>query len=465
MFLDKELDVICLLQTELKHSEPLLYKSNSFCKKVSRYIKSINSFSDNSGHEALPPDYYSDELNCMFDVMRVNDTEIRKTYNPVKIRERKIEQELKDKGILQPHMTLIVNSESDDVQEHTYKNYKRNCKRVLNEHIAKIDIWQKEHPRIQNKGLLICDETECYFDGHVIYTGNETFAYFGEKNVIELHRPWMDSELVEKAYDSKLDFIIWFSPYKPHSILLEKYGLLYPSIVVLDTRYKRTDFINYDEEKLLKYQWFDHRVNFDKSMLQTLYDESHGIIDQMVGIFSAMQYEYFYQDKNVTIDSAYIKKIAASYYPGLSRLNKNLASADAEQKRKAIIDKAASRQSEIAEIASKKEFEKEIRNAHPDAIPLETIIKNVNVLAGFLINSKTFTEDDIVMAYNNIMKIKGDHTDEKTLTNDVYTLLTEMNSEDAIAKIMKQKSTVPVSRKTAKESMQKALDEHTYVPK
>ena len=28
MFLDKELDVICLLQTELKHSEPLLYKSN-----------------------------------------------------------------------------------------------------------------------------------------------------------------------------------------------------------------------------------------------------------------------------------------------------------------------------------------------------------------------------------------------------------------------------------------------------
>lgn len=99
MFLDKELDVICLLQAELKHSEPLLYKSNSFCKKVSRYIKSINSFSDNSGHEALPPDYYSDELNCMFDVMRVNDTETRKTYNPVKIREREIEQELKDKGI------------------------------------------------------------------------------------------------------------------------------------------------------------------------------------------------------------------------------------------------------------------------------------------------------------------------------------------------------------------------------
>ena len=39
MFLDKELDVICLLQTELKHSEPLLYKSNSFCKKYHAILK------------------------------------------------------------------------------------------------------------------------------------------------------------------------------------------------------------------------------------------------------------------------------------------------------------------------------------------------------------------------------------------------------------------------------------------
>lgn len=218
-------------------------------------------------------------------------------------------------------------------------------------------------------------------------------------------------------------------------------------------------------KELLKYQWFDHKVNFDKSMLQTLYDESHGIIDQMVGIFSAMQYEYFYQDKNVTIDSAYIKKIASSYYPGLSRLNKNLASTDAEQKRKAIIDNAMSRQSEIAEIASQKAFEKEIENAHPDAIPLETIIKNVNVLTGFLADSKTFSEDDIVMAYNNVMKIKGDHTDEKVLTNDVYTLLTEMNSENAVATLVKQENVVPVSPKTSKEIMQKALSEHTYMPK
>lgn len=215
---------------------------------------------------------------------------------------------------------------------------------------------------------------------------------------------------------------------------------------------------------LLKYQWFDHRVNFDKAMLQALYDESHGIIDQMVGIFSAMQYEYFYQDKSVRIDADYIRKVAGTYYPGLSRLNKNLASADAEKKRKAIVDKASARQSEIAEIASQKAFENELSKDNPDAVPVETIIKNVNVLAGFLADNMQFSDDDIIVAYNNIMKLKGDHSDEKILTHDVYTLLTEMSmGVPATTLVSKQKHARP--QKTSNEAMKKALEEHTYVPK
>lgn len=174
----------------------------------------------------------------------------KKNYNPVKIRERVIEKELKDAGVLQPHMKLIVNSESDDLQEHTYEQYKNNCGRVLKQHITKIDIWKKEHPTIQYKGLLVCDETECYFEGKAVYMGDRSFTFWGSKSTLELHKPWMDSNFVEKVYDSKLDFVIWFSPYKPHSILLQKYKMTYPSVVILDTRYKRTDFERYDTEYL-----------------------------------------------------------------------------------------------------------------------------------------------------------------------------------------------------------------------
>lgn len=216
-------------------------------------------------------------------------------------------------------------------------------------------------------------------------------------------------------------------------------------------------------KELLKYQWFDQRVNFDKAMLQALYDESHGIIDQMVGIFSAMQYEYFYQDKNVTINADYIKKVAGSYYPGLSRLNKNLASVDAEKKRKAIIDKAFSLQAEVAEIASQKAFEKEIEKENRD-IPVDTIIKNINVLTGYLADGKQFPDEDIITAYNNVLKIKGDHSDEKVLTHDVYSLLTEMALGNPVTTLLSKKETVPVSIKASKDVMKKALTDHTYIP-
>ena len=32
----------------------------------------------NNGHDMLPPDFFSDSINIMFDVTRVNDSEIKK---------------------------------------------------------------------------------------------------------------------------------------------------------------------------------------------------------------------------------------------------------------------------------------------------------------------------------------------------------------------------------------------------
>ena len=59
MFLDKEEDIIGYLTCELKKATPLLYNGNSFNKKVLRWIKNIEVFKNNSGHDALPPYFYS----------------------------------------------------------------------------------------------------------------------------------------------------------------------------------------------------------------------------------------------------------------------------------------------------------------------------------------------------------------------------------------------------------------------
>ena len=105
MFLDDEIDAINDIMHGLGYYNILQYDGNSFNKKIFRCVQNLDKFTANNGHASLPPDFYSDEFSCMFDVMRVNDSEIKKSYNPVKIRERQVEKEIKESGIVNyPHL-------------------------------------------------------------------------------------------------------------------------------------------------------------------------------------------------------------------------------------------------------------------------------------------------------------------------------------------------------------------------
>ena len=247
MFLDDEMDIIEVTSDVILHQNILLYPGNSFCKKILRIFKNLGTFVQNNRHNSLPPDFYSNELDCMFDVMRINDSEIKKSYNPVKIRERQAEKDIKNSGLeLKKDTVIFINSESNDIREHTYKNYRKNCNRVLNEHIKKIPIWGKEHPNIKYKGLLIFDETECYFDGYCKITKNNRGFFIPEIQSSNLHKPWMDIDFINNAYNSQLDFIAWVCPYKPYSLSQSQMYYEYPQIAILDTRFKRTDYIQYN---------------------------------------------------------------------------------------------------------------------------------------------------------------------------------------------------------------------------
>lgn len=252
IFLDDEMDIIRDIHSGLGHYDILQYNGNSFDKKILKFVQNLNKFTENNGHDALPPDFYSDEFSCMFDVMRINDSEIKKSYNPVKIRERKIEKEIKQSGLFNPNSTLFISSESDDEKEHTLQNYVRNCNRVMSEHIKKIDIWQIEHPDIKYKGLLVFDETNCYFEGKAVHVFENQYLFMWDKNKpLMLHKPWMHECFVKDAYESDLDFIIWFCPYKSHGKVCEYLHCDYPEIIILDTRFPRTDYINYDISKFV----------------------------------------------------------------------------------------------------------------------------------------------------------------------------------------------------------------------
>lgn len=249
MYLDNENNILIDIREQLVNNNTLLFPCNSFTRKVYKWLQNSDQFIANNMHSALPPDYFSDFYNSMFDITRINDSEIRKNYNPVKIREKSLEREIKTNfPDLPSTVELIINSHDDDNydHDHNYTNYLKNEKRVIQNHINKIDIWKKEHPRIKHKGLIIFDETELYI--HKIYSNQENKFHLhpGEKGNPIYHEPWNDKNMIDFIYKSDLDFVVWFCPYKKYGALCNyPYYKVYPSIIILDTRYPRENYTEY----------------------------------------------------------------------------------------------------------------------------------------------------------------------------------------------------------------------------
>lgn len=249
---DNEDEILSFARDYIRQHGALHFNGNSFNKKVQRCLTDVDNLVSDNGHDALPPDYYSDTHNMMFDVLRVNDSEIKKRYNPVKIRERNAYNEILEKfgDIMQPNTQILTISESDDIDEHIYKNYTKNAKRVIGEHIKKINKWKNKHPCIKHKGLFIFDETEVYFEGVSKPTGssNPDEAWFRAVNAREgFHKPWLDQKFMKQIYESELDFIVWFCPWKPDGVV-RQIRAEFPYVVIIDVRFPFDDYIIYSDD-------------------------------------------------------------------------------------------------------------------------------------------------------------------------------------------------------------------------
>ncbi|MCH4183421.1 MAG: ATP-binding protein [Prevotella sp.] len=85
---------------------------------------------------------------------------------------------------------------------------------------------------------------------------------------------------------------------------------------------------------LFEYQWFKEPIEPSEEILDSLYEYSKGIIDQLVGIYQCMQADYITAHRKPTIDAEYVKKTARKHYPGIETILSSLdISTDAEQKR------------------------------------------------------------------------------------------------------------------------------------
>lgn len=253
---------LMLMYFNMGMNDVRLFKENSFERKILRFIQNIRSFTENNGHDCPPPDYYSDEFSCMFDVLRINDSEVKKTYNPIISQEQQMRKEYKKEGLLDsPYFQVAFEAAtSGDVNEHSFPKYKKQAQRVIKEHIDKIPLWIKEHPSIQHKGLLVFDETGLCFEETKAHVKDDYFSYtFNRDRGLIIHETWNDIDFIQPIYESKLDFVIWFNPYKNNNEVLYNYNMAnhdnpnvkYPAIIIVDTRFKRTEYIKYNYAKLV----------------------------------------------------------------------------------------------------------------------------------------------------------------------------------------------------------------------
>lgn len=261
---DNEQNILNMMLMYLKSPshDVRMFKGNSFERKILRYIQNVRSFTENNGHDCLPPDYYSDSFSCMFDVLRINDAEIKKGRNPIIAQEQKMRKEFKNEGLLdsQYFQVAFEAGTSGDINEHSFPQYKKQAKRVIQEHIDKIPLWINAHPSIQHKGLLILDESGLCFERTKTHVKDDYFAFsFNSNQGLITHETWNDAEFIQPIYDSAMDFVIWFNPYKNHNEVLFKYNISkdrkrsvqYPALMIVDTRFHRADFKQYNYDKLV----------------------------------------------------------------------------------------------------------------------------------------------------------------------------------------------------------------------
>ena len=237
---DKETTIIDAFQN-LKKKDIFFANSALSTRKVFNSIYDRRKWSkwiDSSSKKDLPPDFYNDKMKLMMDVMRIDDHAFEdlngKIINPTNKRESELlkilasKSESLRKAVTEGRVIIIPDSGLRGKKDHNYTFYYKNFERVVTKHLDKINNYKNNHPKYKTI-FFILDESSPYFTTKNNYKpcipGEIVYSIF--------HQWWKDYNMLKNVYDSELDYIIWFSPYK-HFDSLEKFEP--PYAVVIDVK-------------------------------------------------------------------------------------------------------------------------------------------------------------------------------------------------------------------------------------
>ena len=254
---DNELEIIEFFR-ETETRETLLLPENDedaeqvYLSIVQEWKKWINS----SGKSDPPPDFYSDKLGLMMDVMRVDDHGYvgrngKSIINPTLQRESELMRELKQKGILDmfpnAQIHMIVDTKLPTDEDHNYIFYRDNFNRTVGSHIKKIANYRLNHPGLKMV-FLVFDESSPYFESLKVRKPRK----IGDKYFGQPHCWFLDSAFMTMVKNSEIDYLVWFTPYKHcdlFSFADERVEL--PKVVVINVRNIGAPFRKYETSNMV----------------------------------------------------------------------------------------------------------------------------------------------------------------------------------------------------------------------
>ena len=151
-------------------------------------------------------------------------------------------------------------------------------------------------------------------------------------------------------------------------------------------------------------------------MIDALYHNTHGIIDQLIGLCMYLNLDYISSKKRPTVDESYINKTAKKHYRGVQQFDDPLK----EQKRQKIVDDANRKLDNLLQETKQADFAAPILEKGAEAdknLSLKRkVIRNIRVV------TLDYSENKIAACVDEVLHTASD-SDEAVLTRAVMKLL------------------------------------------
>ena len=185
---------------------------------------------------------------------------------------------------------------------------------------------------------------------------------------------------------------------------------------------EQKEFFDFLTRQLFQYQWFDKPVALTNDIVDALYKVSKGIVDQLIGVYSCMHYDYLDRKKKPVINADYVYKIANKFYPGIQDILANMESLENTDKIRQIRSQAETTIQETIDKVSQEEASKTILTSQKIITNNQIQLRSVAATIRMLYDN--FTDSQIETAFNKLMSRKSSTTkSEKEICRDIIEYL------------------------------------------